>query len=272
MIGLAPRMMELGWAEEAIFDAFKQMYDLGDDSSKDREIQKVIRNARKYVRNGVPVERGDKFTLKPSHFDAIRQRASEDLSVALDQYCWSIEEVRSLGWCQLSPLEQRREFLSTMFDEDEVIWSGDKYDSGKPKHAFHFLTVSQWISARGYPFLSHCTFKPGVFSRSNENVMKRKYLVMESDRLSHDETLAVFNWLHHAKNLPLRAVVFSGRRSIHGWFDRPTNDDRELAAFVEGLKCDPATLRASQPVRLAGVRRRETGRIQELLYLANSAK
>lgn len=268
MIRLAPRMMELGWEEEAIFEKFKDAYELTDDSSRDEEIWRVIRNARKYAREGGPIDdaasRAESLRLVQ-----IRREARRELDRIFDSHRWTLDEIRGLGWCQLPPIEQRRAFLSALFNEDEIIWSGDKFHSGKPRHARHFRTVKEWIgSTLAFPFISHCTFRPGSISRSNDCVSERRYLVIESDHLTHDQVLSLFSWLHHDRGICMRAAVFSGKRSIHGWFDWPSNDLRELSAFVEGLLCDPATLRASQPVRLAGVRRRETGRIQELLYLS----
>lgn len=267
IISVAPRMMELGWAEQDIFDRFKAAYGLEDDSSKDDEIWKVIGNARKYAGSGSS-EDAAASREKAWHLTSIRQAAGQELERILTSYSWTFDEVRELGWCSLAPEEQRRRFLGTMFQGDEVIWTGDKFHSGKPQHAGHFRPALDWIASRSaFPFVSHCTFQCGAFSRCNESVAARRYLVVESDHLSHDQMLSLFCGLHHDKGMVLRAAVFSGKRSIHGWFDWPSNDPRELAAFIEGLKCDPATLRASQPVRLAGARRKETNRIQELLFL-----
>lgn len=268
MIRLAPRMLELGWDEHTILARFKASYSLNDDSSKDEEIWRVIRNAAKYARFG------DQATQRSSNAGgkrraAIKCSARRELRSALSLHPWSFEEVRSLGWCDMPPAEQRCEFLRTMFRPDDIIWCGGKFDSGKPKHAVHFRSVNEWLGQRAAPqFVSHCTFQRDSFSRSNAKVKDRRFLVVESDVLDHDEILSLFRWLENDRQLRLRAAVFSGKRSIHGWFDWPENEVRELSAFIEGLNCDPATLRASQPVRLAGARRPDTGRIQELLYLA----
>lgn len=267
IISVAPRMMELGWPEQDIFDRFKKAYGLVDDSSKDEEIWKVIHNARKYA-SARGAEGNEAIREKMRHLASIRKAARLELERILASHSWTFDEVRELGWCSLAPEEQRRRFLGTLFHGDEVIWTGDKFHSGKPQHAAHFRPASEWITSRSaFPFVSHCTFHDGAFSRCNESVTARRYLVVESDHLSHDQMLSLFCGLHHDRGMVLRAAVFSGKRSIHGWFDWPSNEPRELAAFIEGLMCDPATLRASQPVRLAGARRRETGLIQELLFL-----
>lgn len=79
--------------------------------------------------------------------------------------------------------------------------------------------------------------------------------------------LALTRWLREEVRLRLRAVVDSGNRSMHAWFDRPPEPiTAELVALAPGLKLDPATFRPAQPVRLPGWRR-ETGRWQRLIYL-----
>ncbi|MGC3992056.1 MAG: hypothetical protein QM796_20660 [Chthoniobacteraceae bacterium] len=269
MISLAPRLMELGWSEQKIFACFKRIYGLGMDSSKDREIYNVIQNARKYARQRRHSEQMRSVNATVKQRSKTTQALEAYLPNIFTRFAWCLGEVRDLGWCDLHPTEQRRKFLAALFLPEEIVWSGTKYSSGKPHHIKHFRPVRDWISLLGaYPFISHCTFKTGTFSRSNDAVLLRKYLVLESDNLTHDQTLSVFNWLGSEGGLNLRAVVSSGNKSIHGWFDWPSNDYDEIKAVIEGLSCDPATMRPSQPVRLAGALRRETGRIQELLYLA----
>jgi len=136
------------------------------------------------------------------------------------------------------------------------VWNGGKYDSGKPHHARNFKTTGEWLS-RSKPlgaFTCPCTFKPGAISRSNSQVASQPFLVVESDIQSHGETCSLFNWMREF--LQLRAIVNTGNKSLHGWFERPTPEQRtELKSILPALGFDRAMFTPSQPCRLAGVTR-----------------
>jgi hypothetical protein len=85
--------------------------------------------------------------------------------------------------------------------------------------------------------------------------------------------VAVINFLK--QRLKLRAVVDTAGKSLHAWFDYPTDPQvAELRVILKELKCDEAMFRPSQPVRLPGVRRYNIDKvsrtfmgIQSLLFL-----
>jgi hypothetical protein len=78
--------------------------------------------------------------------------------------------------------------------------------------------------------------------------------------------MAVFCALEEQHGLTPRALVSSGNKSLHAWFDWPDEGEQEdWQAVLKGYQCDPANLRPSQPVRLPGIIRPDTGRPQELL-------
>jgi len=157
--------------------------------------------------------------------------------------------------------DQRLLFLTSLFDLNDVLWIGEI-------HQRKFNTLEGWLRNRFIPgcFVGHSTFKPGSRSRSNKNVDKRKYLVVESDKLPHPEAMAVFSALEELHGLTLRSLVTSGRRSLHAWFDWPKEGEQaDWQAVIEGYQCDPANLRPSQPVRLPGIIRPNTGLPQQLI-------
>ena len=191
----------------------------------------------------------------------------------LIDYAWPYKTIRDSGeWAFRALSYQRDAFLKRMFEPDDTIWIGEVWHSGdkRPQNASHFRTLSEWLKLPLIPweFVSHCTFAPGSTCRCNDSVEDKKYLVVESDILSIDQVGAVFAYLDDC-GLPLQAVVSSGGRSLHGWFPWPGDPEiDDWSAALEGLLCDVSTLRPSQPVRLPGIVRRNTGRPQELLYLA----
>ena len=141
--------------------------------------------------------------------------------------------------------------------------------AAKPENAANFRTVTEWLKLEWAPhqFLCPSVFKNTSWSRSNENVLARRFLVVESDLLTRDEVGAVFRYLGEC-GLKLVAVVDTAGKSLHGWFEYPADDElmNELRLILPALKCDPKMLTASQPARLPSAMRDE--KRQRLIFLA----
>lgn len=149
------------------------------------------------------------------------------------------------------------------------IWIGDVYSSGKPEHQTHFRPVADWYQIG--PALGNFTcgsaFKPGSYSRSNENLEGHRFLVVESDTLSKDEVGAVFAYLRHRLRYKLHCIIDTAGKSLHGWFDAPRNKilENRLKAGLTAFGCDPKVFTYSQPVRVPGAYR--DGKLQRLVWL-----
>jgi hypothetical protein len=156
--------------------------------------------------------------------------------------------------------------LLELFDPEDIVWIGDVRQSG-PGHASHFRPVSAWRKMANAPgqFICPNTFRPGSYSRCNENIHQMKFLVVESDILSKSQTVAVFSWCRNFLNL--RAIVDTAGKSVHGWFDFPRNPTvlDDLKIILPELHCDPALFRPSNPCRLPGARRGD--KFQSLLWI-----
>lgn len=152
-----------------------------------------------------------------------------------------------------------------LFEDHEVLWNGHVFDSGKPINRLNFKTISEWRNCKMKGnFTSPSIFKPESFERSNENVLYRKFFVIESDVLNQEKICAVFRWC--CQFMKLRAVVYTGGKSLHGWFNFPSNQVLLiLKQILPSLDCDPALFKSSQPVRMPGIKR--GNKIQSLLYL-----
>ena len=160
-----------------------------------------------------------------------------------------------------------------LFKPEDVIWIGDKFDSGKSEHAHNFKPAEEWLNTGTVVGQLTCpaVFKSSSISRSNDNVLHRRFLVVESDVLTKDEVGAVFKWLKDEVGLNLRAVVDTAGKSLHGWFDypkKPVLDQLEI--ILPQLGCDKGLFRASQPCRIPGALR--DGKYQRLVFLDASAK
>lgn len=171
--------------------------------------------------------------------------------------------------------EEQGRMLLSLFPDEEIVWMGNTWNSGQPRHRTYFKTAREWreIGLRGWhSYTTGASYNPGVYSRGNESVFRRRFLIAESDSLTKPEMGAVLRFVSSI-GFNLRAVVDSGKRSIHGWFDLD-GLDLECIAVLEGMLrgfgMDSKTMRASQPVRMAGVLRTlDDGRAvpQSLLYL-----
>jgi hypothetical protein len=90
-----------------------------------------------------------------------------------------------------------------------------------------------------------------VSEHTLSNTGPRQYLVVEQDAGSLDEQAAML--LHLSAKAPLVLAVFSGSKSIHGWFHCagvPEDRLRQFFYYAVSLGADPATWTRSQFVRM----------------------
>lgn len=190
----------------------------------------------------------------------------------------------------LPKVQTPQRFLAAMYRPTDVIWTGERFHTGKETHACHFQTVADWQASEMHgPLVCPSTFKPNIYSRSNANVLHRPYLVLDGDEVDPEcrrknaqkiewtpedkfrnlaASVALLNFLNLDTGLKLVAIVDAGNKSAHGWFRWP--EERllnHLTQIMKHLGFDPSMLRPAQPARLPGVIRPDTGRMQKLLYL-----
>jgi hypothetical protein len=242
------------------------------------EVQKATRALRAAILNPnedagfVPpaLTPEDKVRLaKRNRDERLRVRAMKSLPTILKNYHWTYDEILNDSPVHVKgdPANHWHLLLRRLIPSD-VVWIGNIRDSGSPECASNFKTVADWLSYERPPgnFICPNAFKNAVCTRSNDNVVALRCLVVESDVLNKNEVGAIFRWLM-ACGLNLVAVVDTGGKSLHGWFDyahcEPVLD--ELRLLLPAMKCDPKLFTPSQPVRLPGVVR--DGKMQRLVYL-----
>ena len=179
-----------------------------------------------------------------------------------------ILEVSPLLVANRDPEDQFRTWLR-LWPADSTVWIGDVYSSGQPNHATHFRPVSDWyqIGPAMGNYTCGAAFKPGSYRRSNELIQGKRFLVVESDSLKKDEIGAVFAYMNNRLHYNLHAIIDTGGKSLHGWFDCPRDkvlEDR-LKAALTVFGCDPKLFTYSQPVRVPGAWR--DGKLQRLIWL-----
>jgi hypothetical protein len=227
-------------------------------------------NSPNYVSPKLSAEDREKQATREKNA-RLQLRASKALPTILKKYRWTSAEM--LNDSPVGVRENEADhwrMLLGLFKCDDVIWIGERDSSGRPENAANFRTVTEWLKLEWapYPFVCPATFKNTSCSRSNENVVERRFVVVESDLLTRDEVGAVFRYLVDC-GMKLVAVVDTAGKSLHGWFEFPEDDEvmEDLRLLLPALKCDPKMLTASQPARLPGAMRGE--RRQKLLFLAN---
>lgn len=180
--------------------------------------------------------------------------------------------------------EDARLMISSLFMPDDFIWLGETWESGQEENRENFRPCSEWLKADYLsPRIAAGIFKPGSISRSAENVEKSPFIVIESDELIGHEpknpdereankalSFSLFFYCHEILGLHPRAVIDTGNKSLHLWFDRPEPDEfSALLALADGLRIDKGLLARCpfSPLRLPGTIHEKTGQPATLLFI-----
>jgi hypothetical protein len=186
-----------------------------------------------------------------------------------------------------------------LFPPDALVWVGNVEDAAKSEH---IRSAAEWIKTlqilerspqalepqADWPwpgrFLAPCSFKTKDGGKNKENLEKRLFAVCEADSLTRAEQLKVIHAMIKDPRFPVAWVINSGSKSYH--VGLRTNTTTEVdEAYLTGMKgwspkkrgrpptryggigFDPASLRVTQAVRLAGPTHMKTGNSQRLVYI-----
>ena len=169
-----------------------------------------------------------------------------------------IEKYRDKARTLTNPPMDPTHFLVRMFGPKDYVWIGQPWMTGKGWERC-FRTVEQWIEnppIEQLSFMCANPLTPGCYDRTQENVLNLKSLFLESDTLSMLDSRAMFEAVEALFALQVQTIVFSGGKSLHGWFKHPGLEwFSNNKSMLEALGFDPATMRSAQPVRLGGAMR-----------------
>jgi hypothetical protein len=182
-------------------------------------------------------------------------------------------------WLKASPTpipdrpETHGPFFLKALPPRECVWMAEnEMCSGQPDHNLHFGTVERWLRDRPNPedwadhaqFISPSHFHCAAYSRCLDNVLYRRFLVLEADKLSSDWqenkclTSAIVRWALQAYSrfdLKLFAVLDSAKRSAHHWLTWPRCGPlewTELKITLVALGIDPQIFDLCRVVRMPG--------------------
>ena len=217
--------------------------------------------------------------------EAMRRAAAAALPAIVERYRIDVASFIKTSPAPIAPVpaEHFRQHLS-LFQPGDIIWLGtetdscgdDADDNRKRVCSRHFRSVANWLTdahVAPFPFTTVSIFNAGAYHRGSTTIADTPYFVLESDKLTEVEALAVIRWLQNFLNL--RAVLHSGGKSIHAWTDAPTDEQlRELEIVLPALGMDVKMFNQAQPCRVAGyLRRHDDGRqVWQRLYWLNTEK
>jgi hypothetical protein len=200
----------------------------------------------------------------------------------------TFEELRKNSPIVIPPnaREQQKLFFETMFDPKDLVFCGASYSSGPAL----IRPVSFWIQhSAGGPFIivNPLTGEPaakksgtGQTYRGDNCVAAYKYCLVEFDGISLEDQIRFWSNVP----LPVKALIFTGSKSIHGWLDlkglniRDANDWQKkikislYKEILEPLGVDSACSNAARLARLPGCFRSEKQKMQELLWIAGEGR
>jgi hypothetical protein len=112
-----------------------------------------------------------------------------------------------------------------------------------------------------------------ISPKSDANVSKRMYQVVEFDKipdLDHQAQLLLYlEHMYRKEGFQLAMIVYSGSKSLHGWFTCYHANERLIRTFFQEatkLGADPRMKVPSQYCRMPGGENTKTGREQPVIY------
>jgi hypothetical protein len=178
--------------------------------------------------------------------------------------------------CKASPyrLEENKvkteEIIDLLFPGNPLLCCGESVTS------FATKSRAEWkgkLATLAHIVPNPMTAREGVTqdgkpsAHTLQNTGSRRYLVIEFDSGIPDDQAAIL--LHLASRAPLAVAVFSGQKSIHGWFASHEQSESKLRTFMAyavSMGADPALWTRSQFTRMPdGLR--QTGERQWVYFL-----
>lgn len=198
------------------------------------------------------------------------RRLARNKEWVLESYRWPLSDIVA----DSAPVSDEWHQFLNIWKEGDTMWCGEPTHSGQFAHSDHFRTMGFWKGHNVTPHHYVCgsAFRSGSYSRTKDSLAARRFLIVECDTLhenpvtNKDLSGAVLNYTRQ-QGWTLRAIIDSGNKSIHGWFDYPGEEQERWATIVlPALGVDTATLRSTQPVRAPGIAR-ENGQLQKLIWI-----
>lgn len=223
----------------------------------------------------------------------VKQPAPEPLKLKTDfksfiadyesvNYCgllyelWEISSFRPDFPTRDNPTAEAAAILTALYSPDDYIFIGSQYDAKNPGNVKQRGDWIKTIEADGvkYPLFCLNPVRPegaanhnGEISfRTSGNIAARKYTLLEHDKADLRDQAAFWHKLI-VKGFPVRAIVFSGNKSLHAIVETTPEEIDELRAIFTALGLDGQTYDPARTARLPGHRREDSETFQSIIYL-----
>lgn len=187
-------------------------------------------------------------------------------------------------------MTQTRAFLRNLYADNEMLFFGDRTDAGRIGQ--NIRTADEWqcvIDTDPPPLLiaNPLTGREGLTKEGTPSfrcgacVSACRFALVEFDAMPLPEQCAFWSGVIESGTLPLRSLVFSGGKSIHGLVEIRAQNVSTWAQRMECLmyavchpdapdkfKADRACKNTDRLTRLAGALRPDKGTRQTLLWLS----
>lgn len=277
-----------GITPEQMFSDIRQSIPRGNRRVPDREIQDTIRKA-------VSEHRGGTYKLQPKPAPIVQdgqatlRRLISESKINDEADLWELSPIRLLD----EPQHDAPLFLETLFQPDDLLFIGDRLESGIIGQ--NIRTCAQWVAyfrngghAGPFIIINPLSGKPaqkksddGQTYRGDCNVQTFRYCMAEFDTLTREEQIRFWS----AVKLPIKALIDTGGKSIHGWLELSkmavVETLADWQAHIKGklydqgltpLGVDSACSNPARLSRLPGFFRQEKNNWQRLLWLSSDGR
>ena len=282
LLGIANLGVLAGLEPGVIFDDTRRSIQSGQRSVPDKEISDAVNKAiwdRGNGREFIPPE-------KPAIPDA---RAMRDKLIAAGTARYDVDlavtsPIVLAGETEEEPIV----FLRAMYHEDDLVWIGDRHETGVIGRTIRTAKDWRWYfehggnsgpfivinPLNGVPAPSKGSSKNPTL-RGDNNVITFRYCMAEFDDLSREDQIRFWS----AIKAPVMALVDSGGKSIHAWIDIRGEGVDCLAVWDAKIKrglydttfismgVDKACSNPARLSRFPGHFREGKGRFQRTLFL-----
>lgn len=286
-----------GFSEREIFNHIRGSIPTGSRHVSDREIcDAVNRAAEDHMPIILPTGERYQRYRPPKKSDTLIHNVDVVLQGIIKQSTISnaAAVIKSSPICiDRKAKNQTADFLSFMFDHDDLLFIGDRYEKGVIGE--NIRTAMDWIKhfqSDGVvgPFiivnplsgqLEKRKSGDGESLRGDNNVCNFRFCLVEFDNLSFEDQIKFWD----AVALPVAALVHSAGKSIHAWINiqkianicsledwQREIEQKLYRQYLIPLGVDPACSNPSRLSRLPGYFRDKTNKYQELLWLASQGK
>lgn len=218
-------------------------------------------------RGGEPEGRGDSSLIAPT---TVNHRP---VWPPFDPAAWVVYSQHELLFDLTAKPIDPAEVLKALYACDDLLCLAFDIRSAStmPRHNWHGKEPAmQFIVANPMTACIGRTQEGKLSARCLEIACKkRRYIVVEFDRGTPWEQAGILSSLHTEDRVPLIMVVWSGGKSMHGWFDVRNLDESEQQDFFAWackLGADPSLWDPSKLVRMPGGRRpKESGTVTQAI-------